>query len=154
KYELSLTFLEIYNKKLKDLLQFDNVAPKQLRIQQSSQFIMDDLLTLIELGQSKSVAGSTTMNENSSHSHNCEDTVGFSEQVSTLYLINLAGSERAGVTNAANDELSNKRLKYQFIIDFFGNELFCNDKKKKIKYLNKQNYIVNKLLQDNLGVIQ
>ncbi|ETO17027.1 hypothetical protein RFI_20310 [Reticulomyxa filosa] len=38
KYELSLTFLEIYNEGLKDLLQLDNVAPKQLKIRQSSQF--------------------------------------------------------------------------------------------------------------------
>ncbi|ETO14708.1 hypothetical protein RFI_22659, partial [Reticulomyxa filosa] len=58
------------------------------------------------------------------------------------------------LNNAANNELSNKRLKegtsINFIIDFFGNELFCNDRKKKLKYLNKQNYIVNRLLQDNL----
>ncbi|ETO02811.1 kinesin, partial [Reticulomyxa filosa] len=135
---------------------------------------MEDLQTLIELGQSRRVVGSTTMNEQSSRSHSilgihihqldCEDTVGFSEQASTLYLIDLAGSERAGVINAANDELSNKRLKEGTSINlsltslgmvikalveksdfvkkkcaapFLKKELFCNDRKKKLKYLNK-----------------
>ncbi|ETO09837.1 hypothetical protein RFI_27540, partial [Reticulomyxa filosa] len=37
KYELSLTFLEIYNEELKDLLQPDNTAPKQLKIREDNK---------------------------------------------------------------------------------------------------------------------
>ncbi|XP_073030279.1 kinesin-like protein KIN-14S isoform X2 [Primulina eburnea] len=132
KYELSVSMLEVYNEKIRDLLvENSNQPAKKLEIKQSAEgtqevpglveaqvFGTDEVWGLLELGGRVRSVGSTNANELSSRSH-CllrvtvvgENLVNGERTKSRLWLVDLAGSERVGKI-----EIEGERLKEsQFI---------------------------------------
>ena len=119
-----------------------------------------DLQQIIDFGQERRTVGATEMNQHSSRSHSvlglhliihAKDSE--ISQKSTLYLIDLAGSERAGSQNTKNDAESNKRLnegnKINLSLTSLGMVIKCLvEKSKHIPYRNSQ---LTRLLQDSLG---
>jgi len=129
KFLLSVTFLEIYNEVVKDLL---NPSTKQLKIRESPElgiYVEDlcelvvhnyaDVMRLIDQGNTVRKVASTNMNQESSRSHSCftikieQKTVSdlgggaTREQITKakLNLVDLAGSERADKTGASGSTL-------------------------------------------------
>lgn len=111
--ELSVSYLEIYNEKLVDLL--SSLAPVDLRIRDDPEMGVkiigvtnpvvqskDHLLSLIRFGDQKRKTSATDFNARSLRSHailqfhlQSIDLASNSSVSSTLYLCDLAGSERA-----------------------------------------------------------
>ena len=174
-YEISVTFIEIYNEELKDLLIDENKKKHhdKLKIREdpiSGVYVegvvtkdiktATDLQNIIDFGQQRRTVGSTEMNNQSSRSHsilglhlkiNCKGNE--IPQKATLYMIDLAGSERAGSANSKNNAVSNKRLKEGNNINLSLTSLgmvikALVEKNKHIPYRNSQ---LTRLLQDSLG---
>lgn len=115
KYELSCSYLEIYNEKIVDLLLSAPSASADLKIRDDPEFgtkivgmsspavlSKDHLLQLIKAGDAKRKTSATDYNARSSRSHSILqirlhtiDMVTNTELRSTLSLCDLAGSERA-----------------------------------------------------------
>lgn len=113
-FELSVTYLEIYNERIIDLLS-NAVSNQELRIRDDPVYgtkivgmtspiiqSQEQLLQLIKRGDNKRKTSATDYNSRSSRSHAilqirlaCSDHIGNSEQHSILSLCDLAGSERA-----------------------------------------------------------
>ncbi|KYQ96848.1 kinesin-7 [Tieghemostelium lacteum] len=118
-YVLKVSYLEIYNEEIKDLLSMDH-QNKKLKIHEDiyrgifvgnlkEEIVKSkaDILNLMKLGDERRHIGSTNMNDNSSRSHtlfrlqiqsNCKQTGAL--QLSILTLVDLAGSERVASTGA------------------------------------------------------
>ena len=125
KVMISVSFLEIYNEVVKDLL---NPSDKQLKIRENPElgiYVEDlcelivktpeDIMRLIEQGNTVRRVAATNMNEQSSRSHSCF-TIKIEQKTTTqleggkernqlvkakLNLVDLAGSERASKTGAS-----------------------------------------------------
>lgn len=115
KYKMSVSYLEIYNEKVIDLLGHGPVTLGNLQIREDSDFgtkivgincpvilSKDDLLRLIRLGDAKRKTSSTDYNMRSSRSHsivqirlNTVDVAANTSVNCTLSLCDLAGSEKA-----------------------------------------------------------
>lgn len=115
KYEMTVSYLEIYNEKVIDLLGQGPLALANLQIRDDSDFgtkiigincpvilSKEDLLQLIKLGDAKRKTSSTDYNMRSSRSHaivqirlKTVDLVSNTGINSTLSLCDLAGSEKA-----------------------------------------------------------
>jgi kinesin family protein 18/19 len=116
--KLKLSYLEIYNEQVRDLLAPPDEPPKRLEIVEDPEHGMsvtglrswypentDEVLELIQIGNNRRTQAQTDSNPVSSRSHavcqiiveNCEDLPGLSAEhpVGKLSLIDLAGSERA-----------------------------------------------------------
>ncbi|TMW56790.1 hypothetical protein Poli38472_006800 [Pythium oligandrum] len=129
KYLVTVSFLEIYNEVIKDLL---NPSDKLLKIrehpdmgiyvEQLAELVVKepgDVTRLIEQGNKVRQVAATQMNERSSRSHSCFTIKIASKQTQTLpqgiqketcmnakiNLVDLAGSERASKTGATGDRL-------------------------------------------------
>jgi hypothetical protein len=125
--KLKLSYLEIYNEQVRDLFVSDGEQRKKLKIVEHSESGInvtnlrhfypentDQVLELIQIGNSRRMQAQTDSNPVSSRSHaicqivveNCEDmpTLAGDHPIGKLTLIDLAGSERA-TTNTG------KRLK-------------------------------------------
>ncbi|KAK6465004.1 kinesin motor domain-containing protein [Scheffersomyces coipomensis] len=114
-YEISVNYLEIYNEKVIDLLEVNNVMNSDLKIRDdpihgtkivgiSNPIITtkDQLLQLIKKGDNNRKTSATDFNARSSRSHSILqirlstiDLINKTEQHATLSLCDLAGSERA-----------------------------------------------------------
>ena len=118
---LRVSYLEVYNEQIKDLLSMD---PVPVRIQHDpkrgtvltgvkEQVVLNtqQVLALIKSGEAHRHVGSTDMNEKSSRAHTLfkiiiESTSTDKKEaikVSTLYLVDLAGSESAKMTNSKGE---------------------------------------------------
>ncbi|CAG9090456.1 unnamed protein product [Plutella xylostella] len=119
---LRVSYIEIYNETIKDLLDVDN--KEKIKIHETYQGGVkvdatekvtsspEEVLEVMRQGEANRQIGTTNMNEKSSRSHSIfqitiesrEHTSGSGEggcvNVSTLNLVDLAGSERAGQTGA------------------------------------------------------
>lgn len=115
KYELSASYLEIYNEKIIDLLLSGPSAGTDLKVRDDPEFgtkivgvsspivkSKDNLLQLIRTGDAKRKTSATDYNARSSRSHSIlqlrlhtVDLLTNTEQRCTLSLCDLAGSERA-----------------------------------------------------------
>lgn len=115
KYELTVSYLEIYNERVVDLLGQGPLALANLQIRDDSDFgtkiigincpailSKDDLLQLIKLGDAKRKTSSTDYNIRSSRSHaivqirlKTVDLISNTSINCTLSLCDLAGSEKA-----------------------------------------------------------
>lgn len=129
KFLITVSFLEIYNEVVKDLL---NPSDKVLKIRQHpkmgiyvehlAELIVrspEDLAALIEQGNKVRQVAATQMNERSSRSHSCftikiakktvelvsDDVERETTMNSKINLVDLAGSERAAKTGATGDRL-------------------------------------------------
>ena len=124
-FRLEVSYLEIYNEKVRDLLNPGNKKPLKVREHASTGPYVDGLVKtvvqdaskiaeLIEEGGKSRTIAATNMNSESSRSHSVftvnitqEEKVGelVGEKCSRLSLVDLAGSERASKTGAAGDRL-------------------------------------------------
>ncbi|XP_009770793.1 kinesin-like protein KIN-14S [Nicotiana sylvestris] len=117
KYELSVSMLEVYNEKIRDLLvENSNHPAKKLEIKQSAEgtqevpglvearvYGTDEVWELLKSGSRARSVGSTSANELSSRSH-CllrvtvvgDNLINGQRTRSHLWLVDLAGSERVG----------------------------------------------------------
>ncbi|KAJ0232341.1 Kinesin motor domain-containing protein [Hirschfeldia incana] len=117
KFELSVSMLEVYNEKIRDLL-VDNSShpPKKLEVKQSAEgtqevpglveaqvFNTDEVWDLLKRGYCVRSVGSTTANEQSSRSH-------WERTRSHLWLVDLAGSERVGKVEVEGERLKESQF--------------------------------------------
>ncbi|XP_015184985.1 PREDICTED: kinesin-like protein KIF16B isoform X4 [Polistes dominula] len=127
-YRTEVSFLEIHNERVKDLLKIDQTQSHSLRVREhpkrgpyvqdlSSHLVYDysDIQECMVRGNTHRTTASTNMNDVSSRSH-AIFTITFvqagfsegnmpSETVSKVHLVDLAGSERANATGATGQRL-------------------------------------------------
>ncbi|XP_031825289.1 kinesin-like protein 98A isoform X2 [Nomia melanderi] len=127
-YRTEVSFLEIHNERVKDLLRLDQSQSHSLRVREhpkrgpyvqdlSSHLVYDysDIQECMVRGNTHRTTASTNMNDVSSRSH-AIFTITFvqaglsegnmpSETVSKVHLVDLAGSERANATGATGQRL-------------------------------------------------
>lgn len=177
KFLVTVSFLEIYNEVIKDLL---NPSDKLLKIrehpdmgiyvEQLAELVVKepgDVLRLLEQGNKVRQVAATQMNERSSRSHSCftiklaskrtqELVNGVQKETSMtakINLVDLAGSERASKTGATGDRLKegaaiNKSL------SALGNviNMLAADKAKRGKtHVPYRDSKLTRLLQESLG---
>lgn len=177
KFLVTVSFLEIYNEVIKDLL---NPSDKVLKIrehpdmgiyvEQLAELIVKeaaDVTRLLEQGNKVRQVAATQMNERSSRSHSCftvkiaskrcEEVAGGVQKETTMNakinLVDLAGSERASKTGATGDRLKegaaiNKSL------SALGNviNMLASDKVKgKSAHVPYRDSKLTRLLQESLG---
>ncbi|OQR86076.1 kinesin, partial [Thraustotheca clavata] len=173
KYLITVSFLEIYNEVIKDLL---NPSDKVLKIREHPDMgiyvehlaelvVRDpiDVTRLIEEGNKVRQVAATQMNERSSRSHSCFTIKIGSKRTETLNditretimnakinLVDLAGSERAAKTGATGDRLKegaaiNKSL------SALGNVINMLADKSKKGHVPYRDSKLTRLLQESLG---
>ncbi|CAH8299677.1 unnamed protein product [Eruca vesicaria subsp. sativa] len=131
KFELTVSMLEVYNEKIRDLL-VDNSSqpPKKLEVKQSAEgaqevpglveaqvFNTDEVWDLLKRGYCVRSVGSTAANEQSSRSH-CllrvtvkgENLINGQRTRSHLWLVDLAGSERVGKVEVEGERLKESQF--------------------------------------------
>uniref|UniRef100_A0A182RJ75 Kinesin-like protein n=1 Tax=Anopheles funestus TaxID=62324 RepID=A0A182RJ75_ANOFN len=173
RYLVLVSYLEIYNETIRDLLQPQNQATGSLQIKEvpSEGVTVQNLslhtvhgikecIELLELGAKNRMVGATLMNIESSRSHSI-----FSislEQMSTsvdgdgaaikrgkLNLVDLAGSERQSKTGATGERLK-EATKINLSLSALGNVIsaLVDGKTRHIPYRDSK---LTRLLQDSLG---
>ncbi|ETV74982.1 hypothetical protein H257_10587 [Aphanomyces astaci] len=173
KFLITVSFLEIYNEVIKDLL---NPSDKVLKIREHPDMgiyvehlaelvVRDpaDVTRLLDEGNKVRQVAATQMNERSSRSHSCFTIKIASKRVETLQamtrqtmmnakinLVDLAGSERAAKTGATGDRLKegaaiNKSLS---ALGNVINMLADRSKKGHVPYRDSK---LTRLLQESLG---
>ncbi|ESQ32243.1 hypothetical protein EUTSA_v10005446mg, partial [Eutrema salsugineum] len=131
KFELSVSMLEVYNEKIRDLLvDNSNHPPKKLEVKQSAEgtqevpglveaqvFNTEEVWDLLKRGYCVRSVGSTAANEQSSRSH-CllrvtvkgENLINGQRTRSHLWLVDLAGSERVGKVEVEGERLKESQF--------------------------------------------
>ncbi|KAK9919823.1 hypothetical protein M0R45_028398 [Rubus argutus] len=131
RYELSVSMLEVYNEKIRDLLVDNTNQPtKKLEIKQAADGTLDvpglvephvnvfeEMWELLKSGSRVRSVGSTSANELSSRSH-CllrvtakgENLINGQRTRGQLWLVDLAGSERVGKIEVEGDRLKESQF--------------------------------------------
>ncbi|CAG7848173.1 Kinesin-like protein unc-104 AltName: Full=Protein immaculate connections; Short=DUnc104 [Serendipita indica DSM 11827] len=126
-FRVEVSYIEIYNEKVRDLLNPKNTGNLKVRehpslgpyVEDLSKLLVgtyDEMITLMDEGNKARTVAATNMNETSSRSHSVftllltmkrhdEGTNLDTEKVSRINLIDLAGSERANSTGATGQRL-------------------------------------------------
>nr|CCA16082.1 kinesinlike protein putative [Albugo laibachii Nc14] len=173
-YLVTVSYLEIYNEVLKDLL---SPSVKMLKIREHpdlgiyvdnlAELVVkepNDVARLLQQGNRVRQVAATQMNEQSSRSHSCftikvlskkaETANGISKETTMtakINLVDLAGSERASKTGASGDRLKegaaiNKSL------SALGNVItMLTDRSKKKQHVPYRDSKLTRLLQESLG---
>ncbi|XP_065186816.1 kinesin-like protein KIF13B isoform X2 [Sycon ciliatum] len=175
--KVEVSYMEIYNEKVRDLLGAHN-SKHNLRVREHkvlgpyvdglsklavSSFV--DIEKLMDDGNKARTVASTNMNEQSSRSHAVFNllmtqtyfdpaTQAGNEKVSKLSLVDLAGSERAGKTGAEGDRLKegsniNKSLTTLGLV--ISNLADNAGGKRKTAFIPYRDSVLTWLLKDNLG---
>lgn len=127
KLVVEVSYIEIYNEKVRDLLNPKNKGNLKVRehpslgpyVEDLSKLVVssyDDMMNLMDEGNKARTVAATNMNETSSRSHavftllltqkrHDSDTNLDTEKVSRISLVDLAGSERARSTGATGQQL-------------------------------------------------
>jgi kinesin family protein 1 len=127
KFTVEVSYIEIYNEKVRDLLNPKNTGNLRVRehpilgpyVEDLSKLAVnsyDEMMTLMDEGNKARTVAATNMNETSSRSHavftliltmmrHDADTNLDTEKVSRISLVDLAGSERANSTGATGQRL-------------------------------------------------
>jgi hypothetical protein len=170
KFMISVSFIEIYNECVHDLLSKDSRVKMELKESpETGVFIKDlnkvsvnsvgDMLKWMNMGNDGRTTGATAMNEDSSRSHSV-----FSVYVETmvnmdaekplikagkLNLVDLAGSERQSKTQATGDRLKEAK-NINLSLSALGNVIsaLASGKKGHIPYRDSK---LTRLLMDSLG---
>ena len=179
KFMISVSFLEIYNEEIKDLL---NPSKKVLKIRESKErgiYVEDlcelivkdaaDVMRLIDQGNTVRRVAATKMNDQSSRSHSCF-TLKIEQRTTTelpggltrekfvrakLNLVDLAGSERADKTGAVGSTLKeganiNKSLMaLGNVINALSEGAGLSE--GKVKHIPYRDSRLTRLLQESLG---
>ncbi|KAJ3798287.1 kinesin-like protein [Lentinula aff. detonsa] len=126
-FTVEVSYIEIYNEKVRDLLNPKNTGNLRVRehpslgpyVEDLSKLVVnsyDEMMTLMDEGNKARTVAATNMNETSSRSHavftllltmkrHDSDTNLDTEKVSRISLVDLAGSERANSTGATGQRL-------------------------------------------------
>ena len=166
-----MSYLEIYNEKVRDLLNPSEKKALKVREHASLGPYVDGLVKTIvststeineiieEGGKSRTIA-STNMNSESSRSHSVftvnivqEEKSGalVGEKVSRLSLVDLAGSERASKTGAAGDRLKGRDLKTTTFLKKWYKNFLKNCLKDFIKKC--VNFVLKNCLKNFLKIV-
>ncbi|XP_044260407.1 osmotic avoidance abnormal protein 3 isoform X4 [Tribolium madens] len=172
KYLALISYLEIYNEQIRDLLlPSDKIANNALNLKESpTEGVTVPGLTshpvhnaaecehFLSLGSKNRIIGATLMNQNSSRSHsiftisieqitNVNNNESFKK--GKLNLVDLAGSERQAKTGATGDRLK-EATKINLSLSALGNVIsaLVDGKAKHIPYRDSK---LTRLLQDSLG---
>ena len=169
-----VSYLEIYNERVKDLLRKNSDHNLKVRehpvsgpyVQNLSKHLVmsyTDILALMETGNNVRTTASTNMNDTSSRSHAIFTikfvNAGFCqgiphETVSKIHLVDLAGSERADATGATGQRLKegahiNKSLvTLGSVISALAE---ASQEKQKSKFIPYRDSVLTWLLKDSLG---
>lgn len=172
KFLVRISFLEIYNEDIRDLLVNTKNIKSGLELKEhpESGVYVKDLATfvvknvqemdkLMDVGNKNRSVGSTLMNANSSRSHSIFTiTIESSERrddgedhfvVGKLNLVDLAGSERQSKTGATGDRLK-EATKINLSLSALGNciSALVDGRSSHIPYRDSK---LTRLLQDSLG---
>ncbi|OEL34460.1 Kinesin-4 [Dichanthelium oligosanthes] len=167
-YMFSVSILEVYNEKIRDLLDESNDQSKRLDVKQSADgtqevpglvdapiYNIDGVWEKLKFGARNRSVGSTNANELSSRSHSLVRVTVRSEHLVTgqrtrshMWLVDLAGSERLAKTGVEGDRLKES----QFInksLSALGDVISAlSSKNSHIPYRNSK---LTHLLQSSLG---
>lgn len=122
-FSMRVSFLEIYNEKIRDLLDPKKVNLKIHENKEQGVYVKDmtesyvgtedEVYGILKIGNDNRSIGVTNMNKQSSRSHSCfimqieqKNTTDFSAKTGKIYLVDLAGSERIAKTGAEGDTLT------------------------------------------------
>uniref|UniRef100_A0A182VXQ2 Kinesin-like protein n=1 Tax=Anopheles minimus TaxID=112268 RepID=A0A182VXQ2_9DIPT len=174
RYLVLVSYLEIYNETIRDLLQPQNqttggslqikeVPNEGVTVQNLSLHTvhgMKECIELLELGAKNRMVGATLMNIESSRSHSifsisleqmstCVDGDGAAIKRGKLNLVDLAGSERQSKTGATGERLK-EATKINLSLSALGNVIsaLVDGKTRHIPYRDSK---LTRLLQDSLG---
>lgn len=170
KFLVRASYLEIYNEEIRDLLSKNPKAKLELKdhpeggvfVKDLSNLIVkgvDDLKSVMEVGQRNRSVASTLMNNESSRSHSIFTiTIETSEEgadgkdhirVGKMNMVDLAGSERQSKTGASGDTLK-EATKINMSLSALGNVIsaLVDSKTSFIPYRDSK---LTRLLQDSLG---
>ncbi|CAK4130505.1 unnamed protein product [Aphanomyces euteiches] len=164
-FELSASFMEIYMEQINDLL---HPASKNLKVRENTDKgvyvydllavrapTKDQMLKLVERGNTNRVVGSTRMNNDSSRSHTVlmiqmvqQDVVAGSEKRATMYIVDLAGSEMVNKTLATGKTLNEAKAINKSLSALSNVIKALVDEKKHIPFRDSK---LTRILQDSLG---
>lgn len=168
---LSVSYLEIYNEEILDLLctskdksvisirEDPKEGIKIVGLTEKEVFAAQEMVGCLELGNLARTVGSTAMNAASSRSHaiftiNLEQRRGGDKNdavVSKLHLVDLAGSERQKKTKAEGDRLK-EGISINKGLLCLGNVISAlGDESKKGTFVPYRDSKLTRLLQDSLG---
>ncbi|KAL7844664.1 hypothetical protein SRHO_G00232030 [Serrasalmus rhombeus] len=168
---INVSYLEIYNEEILDLLCTSKDKPvisiredpkdgiKIVGLTEKEVFTAQEMVGCLELGNSARTVGSTAMNAASSRSHaiftvNLEQRRGGDKSdavVSKLHLVDLAGSERQKKTKAEGDRLKEGISINRGLLSL-GNVISAlGDESKKGTFVPYRDSKLTRLLQDSLG---
>uniref|UniRef100_A0A8C8HD69 Kinesin motor domain-containing protein n=1 Tax=Oncorhynchus tshawytscha TaxID=74940 RepID=A0A8C8HD69_ONCTS len=171
-FSLAVSYLEIYNEDILDLLcpSVSKDKPSTINIREDPKegikivglterevFSANEMVGCLELGNSARTVGSTAMNAASSRSHaiftiTLEQRRGADKSVfSILHLVDLAGSERQKKTKAEGDRLKEGISINRGLLSL-GNVISAlGDESKKGTFVPYRDSKLTRLLQDSLG---
>uniref|UniRef100_A0A668AZH1 Kinesin-like protein n=1 Tax=Myripristis murdjan TaxID=586833 RepID=A0A668AZH1_9TELE len=170
-FSLAVSYLEIYNEDILDLLCTSKDKPaisiredpkdgiKIVGLTEREVFSAHEMVGCLELGNSARTVGSTAMNAASSRSHaiftiTLEQRRGTDKTdsvVSKLHLVDLAGSERQKKTKAEGDRLK-EGISINRGLLALGNVISAlGDESKKGSFVPYRDSKLTRLLQDSLG---
>ncbi|TRY62448.1 hypothetical protein DNTS_035802 [Danionella cerebrum] len=170
-FMLAVSYLEIYNEEILDLLCCSKEKPvisiredpkdgiKIVGLTERSVNSAQDMVGCLELGNSARTVGSTAMNAASSRSHaiftiSLEQRRGGDKtdvMLSKLHLVDLAGSERQKKTKAEGDRLKEGISINRGLLSL-GNVISAlGDESKKATFVPYRDSKLTRLLQDSLG---
>ncbi|KAI5096917.1 kinesin family member 4 [Silurus meridionalis] len=168
---LTVSYLEIYNEEILDLLCTSKDKPvisiredpkegiKIVGLTEKEVFAAQEMVGCLEIGNSARTVGSTAMNAASSRSHaiftiSLEQRRGRDKNdsvVSKLHLVDLAGSERQKKTKAEGDRLKEGISINRGLLSL-GNVISAlGDESKKGTFVPYRDSKLTRLLQDSLG---
>ncbi|KAL1410022.1 hypothetical protein Q8F55_004024 [Vanrija albida] len=180
-YSVEVSYMEIYNEKVRDLLNPKNKGNLKVRehpslgpyVEDLSKLVVENynqMITLMDEGNKARTVASTNMNETSSRSHAVftliltqkrydPDTKMTGEKVSKISLVDLAGSERQASTGAtgtrlkegANINKSLTTLGKVIAALAAGNTGAAGGKKKKEEFVPYRDSVLTWLLKESLG---
>ncbi|KAH7315681.1 hypothetical protein KP509_21G061100 [Ceratopteris richardii] len=167
-YDISVQMIEIYNEQVRDLFNMDG-SNKKFEIRNNSQqnglnvpdakllpvTSTEDVLHLMDLGQSNRAVGATALNERSSRSHSVltvhakgVDLASGCVTRGCLHLIDLAGSERVDKSEATGDRLKEAQHINKSLSALGDVIAALAQKSPHVPYRNSK---LTQLLQDSLG---
>jgi len=170
KWLVRVSYLEIYNEEIKDLLGKDTKKKLELKenpetgvyVKDLSSYVVksvEEIDNLMTKGNKNRAVGATLMNAESSRSHSiftitvecCDTGIDGKDHfyAGKLHLVDLAGSERQSKTGATGERLK-EATKINLSLSALGNciSALVDGKSKHIPYRDSK---LTRLLQDSLG---
>ena len=122
-FSMKVSFVEIYNEKIRDLLDPKKMNLKIHENKQQGVYVKDmtesyvgtedEVYAILKIGNENRAIGVTNMNKQSSRSHSVfvlqveqKNLTDFSSKTGKIYLVDLAGSERISKTGAQGETLT------------------------------------------------